>query len=304
MNKAQSSNMRTGGIVAVSAVLVLLLGSATEAVTISADFNDGTYGAHLDTLVDMSPGETINTTIAAKATTGGGTDLGLTDDDNEFYATGYGYANGKDRALIDTDSTFGDVVVTAVAGINDNSNTGQAAAGVVAGVPTGGGSGYLLYVVGTWGSSSYGAGRYRSDTEDLLQLVLARMDDGNGSPLTDAVLSDTANADALGPYENVPNFLQLTVDGTSVTGKAWLNQSDDSGDADLEVSFTDNNPLSGHAGVFVVHGYYGASPPSATGTNWGVAAVDDFEATEVPEPATLLLLGLGGLFGLAGRHRG
>jgi len=288
---------------------------AQAGVGISADFNDGTYG-DLDTLVNVSD-TSINTTVtwgASADNVPGGTDpdYGLPDTDNEFYNSGGGGAglgySGGDQALIDTDNTFSDVVATGVVGLTTvDTRYGSEGAGLVAGMAAGGGSGYLLYLADSW----YNGDGYFVDSPNqggLLQLILTRKEAANSTPLNGATLYDTntiTETDAAN-YSDQPQFLRLTVAGTTVTGEVWLNQADDTGAADATVSFTDPSVLSGHVGVYLAIGHYGSSPPNYR-TNYGVAAVDDFQVivsdeAPIPEPAGLGLLGPG-VLGLMRRRR-
>jgi len=283
------------------ALLALVVAAGPAGAAVVANFDDGTYG-DLDKLVNISA-TSIGTAITTAATGADAVPHGLPDADQELYnynggGAGSGYSGG-DKALIDTDSTFGDVVVTAVVGLVSNDTWyGSEGAGVCAGVPTDGGSGYLLYLADYW---YHGAGYFTgSPTSNDLELVLTRKDAGMSTPLNGASLSNVAVVTNQGPsLADVPNFLRLTISGTTVTGEVWLNQTDATGPADGTVSFVDPSVLSGHVGVYLAIGHYGSQPgnpnPPYYGyrTNYGAAAVDDFEAVGVPEPATL------GLFALA-----
>ena len=291
--------MRPPRIAASTVVLfgwLLLLGAAGVATAaITANFDDGTYG-DLDVLVDVSD-TSVGTTLAALATHASYGDHGLVDADLELYNKGGGGSGGVyyggDKALIDTDEAFTDVVVTGVVGMTATSSYGAAGAGLAAGMAAAGDSGYLLYLASWWNK---GEGYFVQDAAGTtgpasseMQLILTRKDAAMNTPLNGVALSDVATVPKT---HDVPHFLRLTVSGNTVTGEVWLNQESAVGAADATVTFTDASVLGGHVGAYLAIGYYGCNTP-AYGNNYGLAAVDDFQADAIPEPATMGLLGLG-----------
>jgi hypothetical protein len=265
---------------AFAAALFLLGIPSVQAAVVSVNFDDGTTGA-LNAPVNVSS-RNLTTTVTLDT-------HGLPGADKKLFIS-YGYGSpGQDKAVIDTNQSFTNVVVSAVVGTYGTGYAGGGG-GVVAGMPAAGGAGYLLYLTNQW---SGGGGAYwdssLGSSDQNWQLILVRKAAGTATPL--AAGSVYTSAQLLGVVADTPNFLRLTLNGNLVSGEVWLGQSSPVGAATTTIGVSDSSPLSGYAGVYLA-GRNQKSPYAAT---WGQTAIDDFTADMVPEPATLALLALGGL---------
>ncbi len=261
----------------VVATAILFSGSASAAMVV-ADFDDGTWG-DLDVAVNVSS-RSLTVTV-------GNSSQALPDADNELYIN-YSYGSpGQDKAVIDNEMSFTDVVASGVVGLYGEGYNG-AGGGLAAGMAGSGGSGYLLYICNTWsnGSGAWWDQAINGGTSTSgFQFVLVRKDAGTSYPLSAGNAFEAAKL--TGFAQDTPNFLRLTVQGSQVTGELWAGQSSPVGSPTATLSLTDSAPLSGHVGAYL-------AARNARYDAWGRAAVDDFVAV-VPEPASLALLALGGV---------
>lgn len=265
--------------VAVLLVSTLICGSAGAVVT--ANFDDGTWG-DLDAAVNVS-----SRTLTVKVDN---YTQALPDPDKELYINSAYGSPGQDKAVIDNQTSFTDIVASAVVGLY-NIGYGGCGGGVVAGMPAAGGSGYLLYICNTWDG---GSGNFWDSTANggtstgNWQFVLARKEAGSSYPHSAGNVFQAVKLTGFAP--DTANFLRLTVSGNEIKGELWQGQGSPAGAATQTLSFNDAAPLSGFTGAYLG----GRNAQFATG-GWGEAAVDDFVAV-VPEPASLALLVLGGLW--------
>jgi hypothetical protein len=268
--------MKIGMLVWVAS-LMLCMTAVPGLAAVTANFDDGTWG-DLDAAVNVSSRAlTVKVDNYTHA---------LPDADKELYIS-YAYGSpGQDKAVIDNQTLFTDIVASTVVGLYGTGYQG-CAGGLAAGMPASGGSGYLLYISSTWDG---GAGNFWDSTvnggtnSSNWQFVLARKEAGSAYPHSAGNVFQALKL--TGFTQDVPNFLRLTVNGNQVTGDLWMGQTAATGSPTASLSFTDATPLSGYTGAYLAgrNGQFG----------WGEAAVDDFVAV-VPEPMTLALLAIGGL---------
>lgn len=267
----------SGACCALLAVLGLLAHASISAAAINVDFDDGTRGT-LSTLVNVSS-RSLTTTVAS--------DVHAPPVSGKALYALYAYGSpGQDKAAIDTAQSFSNVVASDVVTLY-GTGYGGGAAGVVAGMPATGGSGYLLYLTQAW-SNGNGAW-WDSGVGGTWQLVLAKMGAGTANPLAAGNVYQAVQVP--GVSQDVPSFVQLTVTGSTITGQVWVGQTSATGTRTAAVSLTDSSSLSGYAGVYLA----GRNVQCPSVTNWGTASVDNFSATMTPEPVTLALLAVGGL---------
>ncbi len=230
---------------------VLIAGVASAAITV--DFNDGTTGV-LNNEVNVSSRQlsiAVGNDVHAPPVSGQAV----------YISNAYG-SPGQDKAAIDTYQNFDDVVVSGVVSLY---GTGYNAAGggVVAGMPAAGGSGYLLYLTQTWEGGD--AAWWDSSVGGLWQLVLVKMQLGSAYPLSSG---NAYQAVAVPLVQDASNFVQLSVNGNTITGQVWLGQTSPTGSPTATVSLTDGTPLSGYAGVYL-------AARNARILNYGRGSVDN-----------------------------
>lgn len=250
------------------ATLAVFMGAClawASPIQIRANFDDGTLG-DLDAKVSVSSSTMTDAKIVVTNNSNG-----LPDADKELYVQ-YIYGAAADKAVIDTQNVFGDVIVSGVVGLYNTAYNGGGA-GVVAGMPAAGGGGYLLYITNNFAD---GSGRFWDSalgSSNHWQLVLARKVVGSAYPLSAGNAVSRVKLSAF--LENQPNFLRLTVNGTSVTGEAWVGQASAVGIPSATVSLADTSPLTGYTGVYLA-GRNLSIPPEKS--SFGAVAVDDFKA--------------------------
>lgn len=269
---------------AVFIVLGLLAPASIPAAAISVNFDDGTTGA-LNAPVNVSS-RNLTTSVTS--------DVHALPVSGKALYVSYGYGSpGQDKAVIETAQSFSSVTASDVVTLYGTGYAGGAA-GVVAGMPTAGGAGYLLYLTQTW-SNGNGAW-WDNGVGGTWQLVLVKMLSGSANPMAAGNVYQAVQV--AGVSQDAPNFLQLSISGSTISGQVWAGQSSGTGTRTAAVSLTDSSPLSGCVGAYLA----GRNLECPFGTNWGQASVDNFTATVAPEPVTLSLLALGGLLLARRRH--
>lgn len=260
-------------VAALFVALWLLAGTAAPAVVV-VSFDDGTSGA-LNASVNVSSKSLttiVSSDVHAPAVSG-----------KALYAK-YSYGSpGQDKAVIDTAQAFSNVVTSDVVTLEGTGN-GGGAGGVVAGMPAASGSGYLLYLTNAWNQG--GGAWWDSSVGGAWQLVVVKKLAGSANPLAAGNVYQAIQVAGVTP--GLPNYVQLSVNGNTITGQVWAGQTSATGAQTAVVSLTDSSPLSGYVGAYLA----GRNLQCPYVTNWGVASVDDFTAG-VPEPASLLLAAIG-----------